>query len=359
MKKVVFWLLPVIVLSSLSVFGQQTDPPPQMEQLKRLRERIDRSVQAEQERNSRDQGDTSAGNRTGPAPLPQPKPARMNVDVQGVLSQENVKNFEEAKARPLTKVADGDRLWLYVKFNGTLGDYVRTQHDPENPGQYRYVLFAEISPEGDISAKNQYSMLFTKEDLTLTEIKVNLAPGLPGRNASMPVYLATAAMTERGNWKNEFRLTNMPAVPRRLEENLISVPLSFDFSEGVSKYSVMEKMYYSMVIRGTDNTESMPIPGMFYSLPIKTQITDQLSKDNITPVRFYFASDNWDEMSSGGMTGMKRVRRIFAAFTYRSGDNCRYGVAEVEQNYMFMEMKYGPSNIKVEKDLPIPCDKLN
>jgi hypothetical protein len=108
--------------------------------------------------------------------LPVPKPAVMNVDVQMVLSKADVKTFAEAKAAEAKRVTDGDPLWMYVRFKSKLGDYVITTRNPEDREKLRYTLYAEVAPRGDITALHQYSILFAKEDLTATELKIGLAP---------------------------------------------------------------------------------------------------------------------------------------------------------------------------------------
>jgi hypothetical protein len=56
-------------------------------------------------------------------------PARMNVDVQMVLAKSELKNFAEAKAATVASIADGDPVWLFVKFNGKLGQWVYKLRD--------------------------------------------------------------------------------------------------------------------------------------------------------------------------------------------------------------------------------------
>ncbi|MBA2378742.1 MAG: hypothetical protein H0V76_04115 [Blastocatellia bacterium] len=346
MMKALIFIGILLAGSTPAAFGQ-------FEQMRRVRERLDRSVEAARAREAGTEGE-----RANASALPQPKPAVMNVDVQAVITRTDHASFAEAKPAAVSRIGDGDQLWLFVKFNGKLGDYVRTLPDPENPGEFRYLLFAEIAPQGDISALSQYVLQFRKDDLALPELKINLSPGLPGRNSSMPVLLSTVAEGKPGVWNNEFRLTNVPAVPRALTQNLVSTPVVFDFTSGVSKYPRLNENYYSMVLRGTDDTARMPIAGSFYSLPVKTEITAELKEQGITPVRLYFASEQWEETSTSTMN-MSKTRRVFAGFTYKVGEACEYGVAEASQKFDFMASRYLPTTVSVKKGFPIGCDKLN
>ncbi len=113
-------------------------------------ERRNRAIRADEERQRR------RNEEAGQPAASKPKAAVMNVDVQVVLSRADHKTFAEAKAASISRVTDGEPLWLYVKFNGKLGDYVLTQPDPEEPAKTRYVLFTEIGPQGDVTALNHF-----------------------------------------------------------------------------------------------------------------------------------------------------------------------------------------------------------
>src|SRR6185503_8779753 len=200
-------IISILFVGSIVVYSQDF---PQKE---RFRKRTEQSIKASDDR-EHDRRLEESGN------LPVPKPAVMNVDVQIVLSKAEYKTFAEAKTAEAKKIGDGEPLWLYVKFKSKLGDYVLTTRHPEDPERLRYTLYAEVAPRGDITALNQYSIRFAKEDLAATELKINLAPGLFGRNKSMPVFLMTSGAAKSGVWNNEFRLTNSTTFPRALNENL-------------------------------------------------------------------------------------------------------------------------------------------
>ena len=226
MKKLViasFLSLIVVAASSLTAY-------PQIDQLRRSRVRIDASIRAEDEK-ERKRNEELYG-----AALPVPRAAVMNVDVQGVLSAQDVKSFADARLRAVSKVTDGENLWLYLKFKSKLGDYVLTTRDAADPTKLHYSLFAEIGPKGDITARNQYLLQFTKEDLAATELKINLAPGLTGRNRSIPLFLTTAGSTKPGLWTNEIRVSNIVAVPRSLSGHLATAPVVLDLKTGNTKY---------------------------------------------------------------------------------------------------------------------------
>ncbi|MEP7150029.1 MAG: hypothetical protein ABI857_14210, partial [Acidobacteriota bacterium] len=319
----------------------------QFPQMDKQRQRMDQSIKASKDR-EHDRRLNEAG------ALPVPKPAVLNVDVQMVLSKAEYKTFAEARAAEAKKIADGEPLWLYVKFKSKLGDYVLTTRDADDREKLRYTLFAEVGPRGDITAQNQYSIQFNKEDLPATELKINLAPGLFGRNKSIPVFLMTSGAANAGVWNNELRLTNTVSMPRPLTENLASVPVTLDLVGGPVKYKKMDADYDSIILRGTTDLAKRPIAGTFFNESVKARIIEKLAADSIRPEKLYFSGDDWQEFGSFGL-GMSKTRRVFATFIYRRGEQCLYGVAEATENFDFMVSKFGDAEITFQKDLPIPC----
>lgn len=347
MKKAILIGFLTLLVTSLPVLGQS-------EQRRRSRERIDRMVKATEEREAAEKG----GTRAEPG-LPMPKAAVMNVDVQAVLSGKELKTFAEAKLSPVSRVTDGAPLWLYVKFNGKLGDYVSTVPNEDEPGKLKYLLYAEVGPQGDVTALNQYVLQFSKEELAANELKINLAPGLFGRNKSMPIFLTTAAGVKPGVWNNEFRLANSAGLPRSPAANLTKTNIALDFAGGLEKYRKMEAEYDSIILRGSPDLTKMPVAGTFFSEPVQSEIAAKLKAEGVTPVKFYFSGDDWATSTSGSMMAMKQNRQVFASYTYQKGETCFYGVAAVVQTYSSFNSKFGESVITFTNDLPISCAALN
>lgn len=347
MKKVVLIGFLTLLATSLPALGQ-------FPQRQRSRERIDRMVKAAEDREASEKTGTR-----GESGLPMPKPAVLNVDVQAVISGKDLKTFAEAKLSPVSRVADGTPLWLYIKFNGKLGDYVSTVPDTNEPGKLKYLLYAEVGPQGDVTALNQFVLQFAKEELAANELKINLAPGLFGRNKSMPVFLTTAVGVKPGVWNNEFRLTNAAGLPRSPAANLTKTDIALDFAGGLEKYRKMEAEYDSIILRGSPDVTKMPVPGTFFSEPLKSEITAKLKAEGITPAKFYFSGDDWMTSTSRSMMEMKQNRQVFATYTYQKDEACFYGVAEVVQTYNSFNLKFSESEIILTNNLPITCAALN
>lgn len=344
MKKVLLATLAVIFTGAIIT-------PAQFVQAERFKKRVDQSIKASADREHDERLEAESA-------LPVPKPAVTNVDVQAVLAKTEFKTFAEAKAAEAKKVLDGEPLWLYLKFKTRLGDYVLTTRNPDDREKLRYTLYAEIGPRGDVTALNQYAMQFAKEDLAATEIKIALSPALFGRNKSIPVFLMTSGSAKPGVWNNEFRLTNNISLPRPATSNLTVAPITLDLAGGVTKYKKLAAEYDSIILRGSNDLSRLPVAGTFFSEPIKTAIIEKLAAEKIVPLKIYFSGDDWQEFTSGGFTST-RTRKVFATFTYQSGEACMYGVAEVAEQYDFMQTKFGDPEITLQKDLPAQCTEVN
>jgi hypothetical protein len=336
------------------IFATCLTASAQIERAERARQRMEQLRRAaEDERNRRRSEELDRLSA-----IPKPRPAVMNVNVQTVLAKSEYKTFGEAKPHAATHIADGDELWLYAKFNGKLGDYVLTIQDAEDPTDRRYLLWVEIGPKDDVTTLNQYVLEFRKEDLGAQELKINLAPGLPGRNKSIPVFLMMTAASKPGLWQNEIRLTNTIAFPRALTDNLAKSAVVLDLAGGPEKYRAMEEVYDSIFLRGTTDASRMPVPGSFYDEELRGEIVARLRAANITPVRVYFSGYGWSEYASFSPAATKS-RKAFATFTYRKGEGCFYGLATVVQDFDAMKSAFGRSEITLQKDISIPCTQVN
>jgi hypothetical protein len=136
------------------------------------------------------------------------------------------------------------------------------------------------------------------------------------------------------------------------------VPITLDLSGGVAKYKKLASEYDSIILRGTTDVSKLPVAGTFFTEPVSSAIVAKLASEDITPTKIYFSGDEWQEFGSGGVM-QTRARKVFATFTYRSGESCLYGVAEVVQKFDIMTSKFGDSEISIQKNLPAQCEDVN
>lgn len=334
----------------VTIFGLYFEAAAQFPQARRNEERRQQAIEADEKR----QKENAA--KDDPS-IPQPKTSVVNKNVRIVLSGKNFKNFDEAASEPKNKVGDGEDLWLYLKIDTKLGDYVLTQPDTENRGAFKYLLYADISPQNDPTVLAKYIIQFSREDLELKELKINLSPGMKGRNAAIPVFLDVAASRSPGIWNNQLRIANKNIAPRLSTDDLANVPLTFALPASVSKYKKIKEDFESMRLRGTTDEAILPEPGMFYNLPLKTAIQNYIKDRGIQPLRFYFAGDGWEELGASTLY-REPQRSLFAVFTYREKDICFYGVAKVTQKMDMMTSKFVGDEIEIVKDLKVACSEV-
>lgn len=323
----------------------------QFPQARRNEERRQRAIEADQKR-QKENADNAAT-----FTLPQPKPSVVNKNVRIVLSSAAKNTFDEAARSTVSRVKDGDALWMFMKFDTKLGDYVRTVPDHDNDKAYRYYLLADISPLNDPTVLARNVIWFTREDLELKELKVNLSPGIVGRNAALPFFLDVAATRSPGTWNNQIRIANRNTAPRTAAEDLASAELAFDLTGSVTKYPAIKADYESMVLRGTADRSILPAPGSFYSLPMKTNIQNKLKEDGIKPLRFFYAADDWSEFGTSTLDRIPR-RVMYAVFTYREKEDCMYGIAKLTQTMDMMTSTFSGDTIELTKGIKTACSEV-
>lgn len=344
-------LLLAVILGG--VYAEGSDVFGQRQRNDRVQRRRDQIIQSNREREQQARDARIASENA----VPVPKPAALNVNVQAVISGENLASFDEARAASAERIQDGSELWLYIRINGKLGDYAYAVRDPDIGGPIRYMMFLDVGPQNDSTVQARFLLEFADFDLVKSELKINLAPGRPGRNASTPVLLFVAGNRGPGLWKNELRLSNSVEVIRPREQNLAIAPVIFDLPNGSAGYRTMLENYDSILLRGTTDTAQPPIPGSFYSLPLKTRVLSILRGESIVPVRFFFSGDSWME-STTFESAPARLRRIFAAFTYRRGNGCFYGFAEIVERFDFDAGKFGEASITPQIGFPLSCKMI-
>ena len=284
---------------------------------------------------------------------PAPYRAKMNVDVQAVVAKQDVKTFAEAKPLAAKSVVDGDPLFLYVKFAGDMSRFVYKKMGDD--GRSQNLIAVEVGAPGDMSTKYHYVLSFTDEELKASEIKIDLTKGIPGRNRSLPIFLRTASEAKLIAAPIEMRLTNRFGFPRGADENLAKLVITGDFSKGNAKYTAMLPQYYSEVIRGSADVNTLPLVGKYEDAGITARLTSELRDMGVDVEKMYFTSDDWLEFSEVPMLVMQQ-RTITAAFTYQRDGKCFYGIADITQPFEPVNAHYGASVFKITQDLARPCD---
>jgi hypothetical protein len=282
------------------------------------------------------------------------KPANSGVEL--VLTKEEYKSFDEAKSYSVNRVVDGDLLWLYIKFKGTLADYVHQNEIVNNDGSFDYILFTEIGEAGTDQSYKANLLKFKKEELNVSELKFNLSPGKPGRNKSLPFFLEVVGGGSPGIWNNEIRVSKSEKFPHTRADFLATVAITCDVSNGFIKYPKMKGDFEIAQYKGVAEENELAEPTDFNDPALKAKVVAKLKTVGITPVKFYFTNEDW-ETYKNDRTG-ERYSKMYAAYTYKKGTECMYGIADIQRNYSYALASFGESVIVLRKDFPITCDKL-
>jgi hypothetical protein len=337
----------IVVVFAFAVVSLTNDVSAQNEQMERFKQRREQAIKAASDR---EKGVTNADKSAAKLPV-------INVDVQMVLTRLEYPNFVAAKPNPAAKILDGESLWMYVKFNGKLANYVG---EPENgeDGNPRYRLYAEIGPKGDITALNRYVLVFREEDLTLTELKINLSPGLKGRNASMPLVLDRAGASNPGVWQNEIRLSNTTAEPRPITMNLASSPVTFELTKGATGYKKIQSAYDNVLVYGTVAAGAKPAAGKFESDRVRQEVKTELKTRSQDLINLHFVSDDWME-TFASTPQRSRSRSVLALISFSNEGKCYEGVARIRESFDEPTGKFGPTFTDVKDAKTVPCTTSN
>ena len=280
------------------------------------------------------------------------KPSVMNVDVQLVLTKLEYKDFATAKPFNVTRIADGDPLWLYFKFNGKLGDWVYTMRNSD--GTERYLLFAEYGPQGDVTAKSHQIIEFRKDELKITELKMSLAPGKAGNNNALEIFIKNISAARPGLWSNELRISRNAGFPRAANDYLAKIGFACDFSKGISKYPAMMPGYHSMILRDSLDERILPIEGKLDDSLARASFATKLAEAGIVPSRIYFAADNWLEYSDQPIS-VRQYRKVTGVFLFQREGTCFYGTADIVQPFDAMNNSFTDATVSLGKPILTTC----
>lgn len=283
------------------------------------------------------------------------------------FTHEKCTSVEEAKAKTITEVKDGDPLWMFVQLDQPLKNYAFTddiikQSNPAEP----YMIVISIGPDHDRETEwGEEEIYFNKAELENNFFTLNLAPGMPGRNQSSDVFINLIANGSPGVWTNSIRIyaptnereeTDFGSKPKRIY--LAEAPITADVSDGIDNYYDQKNNYQYVKERGTAEENKIPSEGKFVDTNIKEMMLDAVRNKNIEPLKFYFTSDDWT-VQANWSSGLPEWQSVFAAVLYKDGDECKF--AEVGVSYKYIPLTEQWSDLYdpvVKEGFPIDCSKL-
>jgi hypothetical protein len=130
--------------------------------------------------------------------------------------------------------------------------------------------------------------------LNVSELKINLSPGKPGRNKSLPFFLEVVGGGRPGVWNNEIRVYKSQKVPVTRADFLATLPITCDVSNGFTKYRKMKDDFEIAQYKGVAEENQLAEPTEFDDPALKAKVVAKLKTVGITPVKFYFTNEDWE-----------------------------------------------------------------
>lgn len=266
-----------------------------------------------------------------------------------IYTNKEYSTFEQALPHKITEVKDGDPLWMYLRFPGPMINYIPADLSAgiDENGFEVYSFRVGMGPEDASDIWNIWPFYFQKKDLSASEIKINLAPGIAGKNKSANSFLHTVGKGRAGIWKNAM------LVYVKYGEYLAVGPLTCNVENGITKYKKMSSEWFEKTNVGTAEENVLPEPQSFSDNSIRQLCLNKIRAKEIKPSKFYFTSKDWSEVFDGNNRKVARV--VNAAFTYTLGNECMFGTLEIRQPYSSLTARYGESELKMQSGFPYLC----
>lgn len=184
-----------------------------------------------------------------------------NPEVQMLLTSSRPSSWADAQKKAVTKVRDGDPLWIYLKADKPFKEYV--YHNEDDPKTSTGQLMLVIAPRGTYTSVLQRhrgrdnSWPLRLEEMRATEIAIGLSPfatrsfQLPGATsaksgrASFFLEFVAGPNADPGVWENEIFVVGSrqlvdaqgrvdPTIERAMA--LAVAPITIDVSTSYKKY---------------------------------------------------------------------------------------------------------------------------
>lgn len=283
---------------------------------------------------------------------------------QLVFTNKEYPNFDAAKPHAISSVKDGDELWMYLKMPKALKEYAYIDDNSrQNQRTEPYYIIYALGAANDLDNEYQSDVVYFRADeLNTNEIKVNLAPGIAGRHLSSNLFMGVVVGGVPGVWENGIRIyvpskervqTDFGSVPGKVI--LGEAPITVDVASGFSKYEKQMNDFVYALNKGVAGENKLGTEGRFVDNEIKAMMMSALANKNITPVKFYFTSDDWT-IQRNWSTGQPEWLSVFAQAIYKKDGKCYFANIGVSRKYDPWSRQWGELSTKVDSDFPIECD---
>lgn len=293
----------------------------------------------------------------------------MSIQSMMIFSKKEYDSFDKAAADTVNTIEDGDSLWLYVKLDKPLYNYVDISRFTDNDGHLieLHSFHIVIGPRGatypeyaqqqiyvnagknvdkDRSVNSGIVTKLNVDPNTTTELKILLSSYSKGKSSF--VLLEAIGGGEIGMWDNEIRL-----VFNYKTETFASAPILCNMINGLSNYKQAWKVYENVIKNGDEGDNSLPITGKFNDLKLKASILEKLKAKKGLPASFNFTVDDWTVYTAAN--GQSRTVHGYAL--YKESDKCYYTMIEVEQIMTYQQSEWSEPSIHFYKEnAPVECN---
>ncbi|MBV8633711.1 MAG: hypothetical protein JO002_04415, partial [Burkholderiaceae bacterium] len=236
---------------------------------------------------------------------------------QMVLTTEPARTFDEAVAKAVHEVKDGQPVYLHLRVPRPLSNYVYNWRDVHNS------LQIEVGSEGNL--REHYSgtpIELTDEEMKGSELHIPLAPAVPRGKSYQSVWTEVVGGGRPGTWHNEIRVLTYPDVNRLDVPFYLGVAtLTADVGAGIDKYRSMQTAFLNQRVAGDPNTNQIPAKVGRADAGLAATIQKQAASALGAKLdAVYFTDDGWYDHKNA--IGQVEYRRTFAAALYRQNDRC-------------------------------------
>lgn len=213
---------------------------------------------------------------------------------QAVITKEPCVDFSAAKAKAVTKVKDGDPVYLNVQFpNGVEAHLTTWDGSPDSDIYGKKVLYLEIGEAGGGSAWDYAFIWPLADEMNGNFLCVGLAP-CRATPVWRGLWLKTVGEGAPGVWRNELRIYDKGDDGSEDRRLVAVAPLTADVGSGIKKYAAQHADYKARFAAG-DVAFNAPSPRgkLVDKEAIKAAMSEAAGYMDGKPEGAYFTEPGW------------------------------------------------------------------
>ncbi|MBS1210915.1 MAG: hypothetical protein H6R19_3313, partial [Proteobacteria bacterium] len=249
-----------------------------------------------------------------------------------VISNVKPSSLADAWAHRVTRVKDGEPVYLYLKLPKPVEQYVFTWN-LTGTSQFanRKALGIQIVPidqPDDVPATLEENFLPTDAELKATEILIEMAPG-ELRPLSVDGWLRLVGGGRAGTWPNEFRIYSRDM--NNLTTTILArAPLTASVEGGVAKYKAQLDAFKARQAAGDPSFNTIPSRGALVDVAAEKKAAESATKVSGQKYdKFFLTGDVWWENRNA--LGQLEKHNTSALGLYKAGAKCMAAIVNVNR----------------------------